>query len=358
MTLQELPSIDRLYEAMLAKDTAFEGIVFVGVKTTGIVCRLSCPARTPKKENVEFFSSAEAAIEAGYRPCLRCKPLSKPNTPSYIVTILTEYVAKNPENKWSSDDLRALGFDPSTVRRHFKSRYGMTFLSYARAQRISAAHTGLKSGSRVVDSQVDVDYDSGSGFREAFTKIMGKPPSKSSEIEPFYSSKVDTPLGPMLLVADNNALHILEFSEEERATRESERHKKRTSAPIIPGTNQVLEQASQELEEYFDGKRSTFETPIQLWGTEFQRGVWNALLTIPIAITWSYKELAIAVNNPPGVRAVAQANGANQLAIIVPCHRVIQTDGKLGGYGGKLWRKQWLLDHEKRHFAANAGQLL
>ena len=176
--------------------------------------------------------------------------------------------------------------------------------------------------------------------------------------EIFHSSTVSTPLGPIILVADENALHILEFAEEERADRETSRHRKRTGVAIEPGRTPILDQAANELTEYFDGRRSAFNTPIRLWGTDFQRGVWNALLTIPIAVTWSYKELAIAVNNPPGVRAVAQANGANQLAIIVPCHRVIQTDGKLGGYGGKLWRKQWLLDHEKKYFAAEAGQLL
>lgn len=176
--------------------------------------------------------------------------------------------------------------------------------------------------------------------------------------ETYYSKTVDSPLGPIVLVADDRALHILEFSNEERADFETERHEKRTGAPIIAGTNPILEQAAQEVSDYFAGNLSSFETPIKMWGTEFQRGVWEALLTIPMAVTWSYKELAIAVNNPPGVRAVAQANGANQLAIIIPCHRVIQSDGKLGGYGGQLWRKQWLLDHEKEHFAAEAGQLL
>ena len=188
--------------------------------------------------------------------------------------------------------------------------------------------------------------------------VMQANPTAAVPSEPFLSTRVESPLGPILLVADDHALHILEFDKEERADREASRHEQRTGAPILPGRNAILDQAAAEVTDYFDGTRSTFDTPITLWGTDFQCGVWNALLTIPVAETWSYKELAIAVNNPPGVRAVAQANGANQLAIIVPCHRVIQSDGKLGGYGGKLWRKQWLLDHEKQHFAAESGHLL
>ena len=188
--------------------------------------------------------------------------------------------------------------------------------------------------------------------------VMQATPKATCQSEPFLSTRVDSPLGPILLVADDHALHILEFDEEERADKETKRHEDRTGAPILPGHNAILDQAAAELRAYFAGKRSDFDTPISLWGTDFQCGVWKALLTIPVADTWSYKDLAIAVDNPPGVRAVAQANGANQLAIIVPCHRVIQSDGKLGGYGGKLWRKQWLLDHEKNHFARESGRLL
>ena len=188
--------------------------------------------------------------------------------------------------------------------------------------------------------------------------VMQASPNTGPKTDPFLSMTVASPLGPIILVADDHALHILEFDEEERADKETSRHEQRTGLPILPGRNSILDQAATDLERYFEGARSTFDTPITLWGTDFQRGVWNALLTIPVAETWSYKELAVAVDNPPGVRAVAQANGANQLAIIVPCHRVIQSDGKLGGYGGKLWRKQWLLDHEKKHFARESGRLL
>ncbi len=187
---------------------------------------------------------------------------------------------------------------------------------------------------------------------------MGSQAAKSSDVEPFYAATVETALGPILLVADQAALHILEFSGEERADMEANRHEKRTGVPIVPGSTPILDQAARELEAYFAGRSASFETPIAFWGTDFQQSVWRALLTIPVGETWSYKQLAVAVDNPPGVRAVAQANGANQLAIIVPCHRVIQSDGKLGGYGGQIWRKQWLLDHERTHFGVPEGQLI
>lgn len=195
-------------------------------------------------------------------------------------------------------------------------------------------------------------------FTDWIPSVVTELASQISDREQYWSTTVETPLGPIVLVADATTLHILEFAEETRASKEIERHKQRTGAPIVNERNAILDQAERDLSNYFEGISPAFETPLTLWGTDFQKGVWHALQTIPPGTTWSYKALAAAVNNPPGVRAVAQANGANQLGIIVPCHRVIQADGKLGGYGGGLWRKRWLLDHEQKHFAENSGRLL
>lgn len=166
---------------------------------------------------------------------------------------------------------------------------------------------------------------------------------------------LETALGPMLAVSDERALLMLEFLER-RHLEDAVTRLARTAA-IVPGRSAPIDSIEQELGEYFAGRLETFRTPIRLSGTEFQMRVWRELLKIPAGRTISYLELARAVGNPKGFRAVAQANGANPLAVIVPCHRVINTSGELGGYGGGLPRKRWLLEHERRAFAGAGGRL-
>ena len=164
-----------------------------------------------------------------------------------------------------------------------------------------------------------------------------------------------TPLGPMLAIADDDALLLLEFEGRRGLERELERM--RAGHEIREGRTAPIDQIERELNDYFAGTSSTFATPYRLDGTDFQLGVWRQLLRIPPGKTISYLELARAVGNPKGFRAVAQANGANRLAVVVPCHRVVNTGGGLGGYGGGLARKRWLLDHESRAFGGGAGRL-
>ncbi|MBS0629764.1 MAG: methylated-DNA--[protein]-cysteine S-methyltransferase [Verrucomicrobia bacterium] len=152
----------------------------------------------------------------------------------------------------------------------------------------------------------------------------------------FKSHWIPTPLGPMLAIADEKALYVLEFE-----------HRKR-SHNTPSGRTSPIDQIAQELELYFAGKVQEFRTPIAPQGTAFQKQVWEQLQKIPYGETISYSDLAIAVDNPLGCRAVAQANGANQLAIIIPCHRVINKSGAIGGYGGGLDKKQWLLNLESK----------
>lgn len=170
-----------------------------------------------------------------------------------------------------------------------------------------------------------------------------------------HSDWLATPLGPMLAIADDDALVLLEFEGRRGLERELERM--RAGHEIREGRTAPIDQIERELDDYFAGTSSTFATPLRLNGTGFQLGVWHQLLRIPPGKTISYLELAQAVGNPKGFRAVAQANGANRLAVVVPCHRVVNTGGGLGGYGGGLDRKRWLLDHESRAFGGGAGRL-
>jgi len=162
------------------------------------------------------------------------------------------------------------------------------------------------------------------------------------------STWIDTPLGPMLAIGDEEALYLLEFKEKKGLEREIARLKKRTKLPIVPGKPAPLKQIEGELEEYFSGTLQEFKTPVSLLGTPFQRRVWEELQKIPCGETRSYADVAKAIGKPSAFRAVALANGANPLGIIVPCHRVINSNAGLGGYGGGIKRKQWLLHHERR----------
>jgi AraC family transcriptional regulator of adaptative response/methylated-DNA-[protein]-cysteine methyltransferase len=336
------------YQALLAKKTDYEGVFFVAVKTTGVFCRPTCPARKPKFENCEFFETAKQALLASFRPCKRCKPLSHPYHVSKLIQTLVEAVEENPERRWKDKDFEELAVDASTVRRQFKKRFGMTFVEYARARRMGLAMKQIRAGEAVIEAQLSTGYESSSGFRDAFARIMGAAPTKTGHQPILKASWLDTPLGPMIAVANEEALYLLEFVDRRGLEREIERLRRKTLSTIIPGYTQPIRSIERELFLYFKGQLREFKTPLFLLGTPFQKYVWGELLKIPPGETRSYSEIALAMGLPTAFRAVAQANGANQLAIIIPCHRVINTNGELGGYAGGLARKKWLLHHERQ----------
>jgi AraC family transcriptional regulator of adaptative response/methylated-DNA-[protein]-cysteine methyltransferase len=344
---------DRCYTALLGRDADYDGVFYVGVRTTGIFCRPTCPARKPKRENCEFFADAQAALLAAYRPCARCRPLSHPNETSDVVRRLVEAVEREPHRRWRDADFDALAVHASTARRHFQKRFGMTFVEYARARRLGSAFKSIRAGERVIDAQLDAGFESPSGFRDAFARIMGAPPAHRAA-RALFAAWLDTPLGPMTAIADEHSLHLLEFVDRRGLEREIERLRLRQKAGIAPGRTAPIEQIEEELAEYFAGRSMLFKTPLARAGSPFQNAVWDALLTIPPGETWSYAQLARTVGRPQAVRAAGTANGANQLAIVIPCHRVINTSGELGGYAGGLPRKRWLLEHERRALGERA----
>lgn len=334
------------YQAMLDKNTEYEGIFYVAVKTTGVFCRPTCPARTPKFENCEFFETAQQALLAGFRPCKRCRPLSHPNEVSTLVQTLVEAVEANPEKKWRNADFQALCTDASTARRQFKKRFDMTFVEYARAKRMGLAMKHIREGASVIEAQLASGYESGSGFRDAFARIMGAAPALLDQDRILKATWLDTQLGPMIAIADEDALYLLEYVDRRGLEREIEVLRAKTKMAIVPGYTPPLTLIEAELKQYFEGTLKEFKTPLAACGTPFQRLVWEALKKIPLGETRSYSEIATAVGKPLAVRAVARANGANPLAIIVPCHRVIGANGDLTGYGGGIARKKWLINHE------------
>lgn len=341
-----LPHPDRMYKALLSRDSQFEGIFVVAVKTTGIFCRPTCPARKPKRDNVEFFPGTRHAVLAGYRPCLRCRPLEVAGTPPSWMTTVLERVETDPQRRFTDRDLRRIGVDPARVRRWFHRHHGMTFHAYQRARRLGLALGKLRSGEKVTTTALDSGFDSLSGFNDAFKKLFGATPTGNAAVT-INVTRVLTPLGAMVAGATDEHLCFLEFGDRRAFRSQIATLAKRMNATFVPGDNAILQQTQAELRAYFDRDRQHFDVPLSAPGTAFQESAWEALLTIPYGETRSYSEQAKLMGRPGAVRAVGTANGANRIAVIIPCHRVVGATGALCGYGGELWRKQALLDLER-----------
>ncbi|MBI9051661.1 MAG: bifunctional transcriptional activator/DNA repair protein Ada [Anaerolineaceae bacterium] len=345
--MNRLPPHTVMIKAMLESDASFEGIFITAVKTTGIFCRPTCTARKPKPENVQFFSMIEEALFAGFRPCKRCHPMDRVPNRSALVETLTNLLDEAPTKRITSQDLRNMNIDPSTALRQFKRTYGMTFQQYQRGRRMGSALHDLQAGDAVIAAQVNHGFNSSSGFWEAFKQLFGTPPSQADQAHVLFARWIDTPLGGMLALADDAGLHLLEFVDRRALETEIKRLRAHLKCSIVPGNHMCLDQIENELKAYFEGTSLEFSVPLVALGSDFEKSVWKLLKTIPPGETWSYLDLAKKMENPNATRAVGHANGKNSIAIIIPCHRVIRTDGTLGGYGGGIWRKQWLLEHER-----------
>lgn len=337
---------EEFYKALLEKDPSYDGIFFVGIKTTGVFCHATCRARKPKFENCEFYYSAEEALLAGFRPCKVCNPLSFPNTIPKEVNLLVNEVEKHPEKRWMESDFISLGINSVTARRKFKEIYGMTFVQYARSRRMGMAFNEIKKGSKVIEQQLSLGYESSSGFNDAFTKIMGNP-AKKTKVKILSASFISTPIGRMISLSDEKFLYLLEFIDRRGLEREVERLRIKYNIRIIYGKSKINKRLEEELNLYFKKALNKFSIPLFKDGSDFQKKVWSILESIPKGTSLSYQEIAIELGNKDKVRAVGNANGSNKISILIPCHRVIKSNGELGGYGGGIERKKYLLNLEK-----------
>lgn len=345
-------TFDEQYDAICRRDPEFVGIFLTAVKTTGIFCRPTCRARTPKRENVEFFGTAQEAIRHGYRPCKVCTPMEPPSeTPGFINALLEELQA-DPGLRFRAADLRSRGIEPATVRRWFLRHHQMTFNAYQRMLRLNRAYHELAAGEPVAATAFDSGYESLSGFGDGFRRAFGAAPSQAGETGVIHLQRFSTPIGPMVACATDVGVCLCEFTDRRMLETEFADLRKRLGAVILPAHgNAHLIQLETELREYFDGTRRSFGVRLHTPTTPFRQRVWDELLTIPYGETRSYAGQAERIGKPTAVRAVASANGQNRIAIVIPCHRVIGADGSLTGYAGGLARKQWLLDHERRQLA-------
>jgi AraC family transcriptional regulator of adaptative response/methylated-DNA-[protein]-cysteine methyltransferase len=266
-------------------------------------------------------------------------------TPDWIHPLLAA-VEANPTRRWRDRDLRARGLDPARVRRWFQAEHGMTFHAYSRACRLGQAIGRIREGSTVSETAFASGYESLSGFNEAFRKLAGGSPTDIQSATGVVVTRIGTPLGPMVAAATSEAVCLLEFADRPKLPTQFRTLTRRLGCVLTPGSNPLLVELARELEAYFETGRADLSVPLLLPGTPFQTETWAELRKVPAGSTVSYAELARRLARPSAVRAVARANGDNRIAILVPCHRVIGSDGSLTGYGGGIWRKRKLLELE------------
>lgn len=335
-----------MYQASFDKNPDFEGVFWMGVKTTGIFCRPTCTARKPKPENVEFFGNTKEAILKGYRPCKVCKPLENPaETPEYVQKILEE-LREDSTLKLKDFDLVTRGLEPATIRRWFQKNHGMTFQAFQRMFRLNTAFKKIQQGENIMETAFESGFESLSGFNDSFKSIFGVSPKNSKTQNIIDLKRIETPIGTMYAAATKVGICMLEFTDRKMLETEFKDLAKSLNAIIIQGDNPHFTILEKELKEYFKGERTEFNVPLSPVGTEFQKLVWKILMKIPYGETWNYKKQSEILGDAKKVRAVANANGMNKISILIPCHRVIGSNGTLTGYGGGIWRKQKLLELE------------
>ena len=244
-------------------------------------------------------------------------------------------------------DLRDMGIDAARARRYFRKDFGTTYQAYQRATNVAGAWRQLQKGNDAMRVGLDAGFESASGFRDAFARIFGSPPGHHDQLPCAVCSMISSPVGPLIAAATDDGICLLDFTDRKALARQIATLRKRVGVAVVPGMNAHLEQLTTELADYFGGTLKAFAVSLVTPGTPFQQTVWNRLREIPYGDTTSYEQLVRDIGRPGGQRAVGRANGDNRVAIVIPCHRVVQKNGELRGYGGGLWRKRFLLDLER-----------
>ena len=312
----------------MAKDRRFDGAFVTGVHSTGIYCRPSCPARAPLRKNVRFYPSAAEAEAAGLRACKRCSP----NTQSAEeACVLAAIAAIRADGAQTLDQLSELtGYSPTHFQRLFKRTVGLSPAAFARALREERVREALEGGASVTDALYEAGYSAPSRFYADTKGRLGMTASdwrEGGKGRTVYWSVIATSFGNMLVAATQKGVCCLAFDEGEEEL--SARFPK---ADLVPAGDDFKALFGQVVAAVEEPGSDVSAIPLDVKGTAFQQRVWQALREIPAGETRSYGELAAALGNPKASRAVGGANGANNIAVLIPCHRVVQADGSIGGY--------------------------
>jgi AraC family transcriptional regulator, regulatory protein of adaptative response / methylated-DNA-[protein]-cysteine methyltransferase len=356
------PALDQAaaWNAILTKDRNKDGHLFYAVVTTGVYCRPSCAARTPRRENVRFFQTAADAEAAGFRPCLRCHPSWKNAGPNADrIRRLCDYIRRhsaNGEPLTLAHLSQQTGLSPFHLQRTFKSIVGITPKQYVERCRIDALKTQLRESDSVTAAVYEAGFASSSRVYERSDAHLGMTPRQyraGGRGVQISHIAIDTPLGHMMLGATDRGLCFLQFGDSPRTLLETLRAEfpAATLEPAALPHSPQFQLWIDSLLQYLTGRAASLDLPLDLRATSFQMKVWTYLQSIPAGTTESYSHIAAATGNPRATRAVARACASNPVALVIPCHRVIRGDGDLGGYRWGLERKRALLEAENRSAA-------
>jgi AraC family transcriptional regulator of adaptative response/methylated-DNA-[protein]-cysteine methyltransferase len=340
---------DARWTAVLSRDAAQDGRFWYGVLTTGVYCRPSCAARVKRRENVRFFADQDSAKQAGFRPCLRCKPDgASPQERRAALIAKTCRQIEEAETPPSLEFLAAeAGLSPFHFHRLFRQATGVTPKAYASAGRAARVRTELSGGAAVTTALYDAGFNASSRFYEAADRILGMRPSAyrdgGRDVEIRFAV-AETNLGALLVAATEIGVCSIQFGEDPQALVEALQD--RFPRARLIGADAAFEATVAQVVAYVERPNQDLSLPLDVAGTAFQERVWRALSAIPRGATASYADIAERIGQPRAVRAVAQACAANPTALAIPCHRVVRTDGSLSGYRWGVERKAALLQRE------------
>ncbi len=341
--MASVPNDDTAWAAVLRRDRAFDGRFVTGVLTTGIYCRPSCAARHPLRENVRFYASGAEARATGLRACKRCMPDDVSRDEAAVLAAIDEI--KQAEDAPSLTALADIaGYSPTHFQRVFKRATGLSPAAYARALREERARDALSAGESVTNAIYDAGYGSASRFYEDTKGRLGMTASAwrdGGAGVTIHWAVVKTSLGPMLVGATDKGVCRLSFNEDD-----SELARRFPKAELVEG-GKDFERLLADVVASVEAPGDFAHIPLDVKGTAFQEACWKALRDIPAGETRTYADIAAAAGNPKAVRAAGSANARNNVAVLIPCHRVIRTGGDLGGYAYGLDIKRELLAREK-----------
>ena len=344
---------DPRWNAVLTRDSARDGEFVFAVSSTGVYCRPSCPARRPRRENVQFFLRPEQAEQAGYRACLRCRPKSfNGDTESDVVKAICRFIEQHLDEPLT---LHRLGGEfrqsPFHLQRRFKAVLGITPREYADSCRLRLLKRSLQAGDSVTRAMYDAGYGSSSRLYERTASQLGMTPDKyrrGAIAAAIRYTCADSPLGRMLIASTERGICSIQFA--------------RSDGELMEGLKREFPFAARKRDEgglqswvgallkHMRGKNldSSSLLPLDIRATAFQRRVWAYLQSIPFGETKSYSQVARAIGRPSACRAVARACATNPVAVAIPCHRVVREDGSMGGYRWGIERKKALLEMERQ----------
>jgi AraC family transcriptional regulator of adaptative response/methylated-DNA-[protein]-cysteine methyltransferase len=338
------------WSAVLARDASFDGAFVYAVRSTGIYCRPSCPARRPERHQVEFFAWPEAAEHAGFRACRRCRPQTATHNPQVeMVRRVCRYIEANLDHPLTLAEMSAeVDLHEHHVQRTFKRITGITPRQYADARRLDRVKAELREGQAVTSAIYEAGYGSSSRLYERAASQLGMTPAtyrKRGEGMHINYTIVNCSLGRLLVAATERGICAVSLGDSDAAlaTGLSSEY----PAAEIQRGDDGLARWVQQLIAHLDGRQAALNLPLDVQATAFQWRVWEALRAIPRGETRSYGEVARAIGQPTGARAVARACATNPVALVIPCHRVVRENGELGGYRWHVKRKQALLERER-----------